>query len=162
MKRLIRSAITNEGWIIEAMYGDMTEADWNDMQEEDAQSVDTAIAGDGLETDRCPDGRPCYGYCRTGHGCPSEVVGADVDAPAPAARRKTEEKTARPNKPSGAMTARQYHAACKKLGISIYASAKVLGVSLSTAQRYGGGKWAIPETVAKLLRALVALGRTDV
>lgn len=60
------------------------------------------------------------------------------------------------------MTAAQYKAACKKLDISIYASAKVLGISLSSAQRYAGGQWPVPETVAKLLRALVKLGLTEI
>lgn len=48
------------------------------------------------------------------------------------------------------------------LGLSVYASADVLGVSLRTAQRYAAGEKPIPPPVAKLLRALVALGRTDV
>lgn len=58
--------------------------------------------------------------------------------------------------------AAQYKAACKTLDISIYASARVLGISLSSAQRYAGGQWPVPETVAKLLRALVKLGLTEI
>jgi hypothetical protein len=63
-------------------------------------------------------------------------------------------------KPS--MTGAQYRKMCDKLGISIYASAKVLGVNLRTAQRYAAEETAIPEPVAKLLRAMVKLGTTDV
>jgi hypothetical protein len=60
------------------------------------------------------------------------------------------------------MSAKQYRDACTKLGISIYASAKVLGISLSSAQRYAKGSHEIPDTVARLLRALVRLGTTEV
>lgn len=60
------------------------------------------------------------------------------------------------------MTAKEFHAALKKLDLSVYASAKVLCISLSQAQRYAAGTHPIPEKVAKLLRAMVALGRTDV
>jgi hypothetical protein len=62
-----------------------------------------------------------------------------------------------------AMTARQYVAACEKLGVSPgYGAARVLGISKDMAQRYTKDQWPVPATVAKLLRALVALGRTEV
>jgi hypothetical protein len=60
------------------------------------------------------------------------------------------------------MTSKEYRKTCDKLGISIYASARVLGISLRQAQRYAAEEAAIPETVAKLLRAMVRLGTTDV
>jgi len=54
------------------------------------------------------------------------------------------------------MTAEEFHAlVTKRLGLSIYAARKVLGVSLRQAQRYDAGETEIPETVAKLLRLIV-------
>jgi transcriptional regulator with XRE-family HTH domain len=61
-----------------------------------------------------------------------------------------------------AMTPRQFDAALKQLGISVYASAKVLCVSLRQAQRYSSGEAPVPPSIAKLIRALIALGRVDV
>jgi hypothetical protein len=55
------------------------------------------------------------------------------------------------------MTAKQYRDALKKLDLSVYASAKILCISLSQAQRYAAGTHPIPDKVAKLLRALAAL-----
>lgn len=60
------------------------------------------------------------------------------------------------------MTAKQFNQAVAKLGLSVYASAPALGISLRQAQRYSAGETAVPMTVAKLLRALVALGTSDV
>jgi len=60
------------------------------------------------------------------------------------------------------MTARQFDAAPKKLGISVYASAKVLCISLRQAQRYSSGEASVPPSIAKLLRALIALARVDI
>jgi len=60
------------------------------------------------------------------------------------------------------MTARQFNAALKQLGISVYASARVLCISLRQAQRYSAGEAPVPPSIAKLLRALIALGRVDV
>lgn len=60
------------------------------------------------------------------------------------------------------MTKLQYISACKKLDITVNASAKVLGISRASAHRYAAGQWDVPETVAKLLRAMVKLGTTDV
>jgi hypothetical protein len=60
------------------------------------------------------------------------------------------------------MTPRQFDAALEKLGLSVYASAKVLCVSLRQAQRYSSGEAPVPPSIAKLLRALIALGRVDI
>jgi hypothetical protein len=60
------------------------------------------------------------------------------------------------------MTPTQYRAACAKLGITVYASAKALGVAERTAQRYALGEQRIPEPIAKLLRAMIRLGTIDV
>jgi hypothetical protein len=53
------------------------------------------------------------------------------------------------------MTARQYRKAVEELGISVYASARVLGVSLRQAQRFAAGETPVPRPVAKLLRLMV-------
>jgi hypothetical protein len=61
------------------------------------------------------------------------------------------------------MTRNQYIRACEELGLSPgYSAAKALGISVTSAQRYRDGTWPVPETVAKLLRALVALGTTGI
>ena len=63
--------------------------------------------------------------------------------------------------PSKTMTARQFDAALSKLGLSVYASAPLLGISLRQAQRYSAGETEVNPTVAKLLRAMLLLERTD-
>jgi hypothetical protein len=60
------------------------------------------------------------------------------------------------------MTPTQYRAACAKLNISIIKSGEALGVDKRTGQRYAAGDIPIPETVAKLLRAMIRLGTIDV
>jgi hypothetical protein len=60
------------------------------------------------------------------------------------------------------MTARQFDAALKQLGISVYASAKVLCISIRQAQRYSSGEAPVPPSITKLLSALIALGLVDV
>lgn len=55
----------------------------------------------------------------------------------------------------------EYREGCALLGISVYRSATVLGISLRTAQRYASGEADVPLTVAKLLRALCHIGRTE-
>jgi hypothetical protein len=61
------------------------------------------------------------------------------------------------------MTEREYVRLCKKLGLSPgYSAAKALGISVTTAQRYRDGTWPVSETVAKLLKAMVKLGTTDI
>jgi hypothetical protein len=55
-----------------------------------------------------------------------------------------------------AMTAREFHSlVTERLGLSVYASRRMLGVSLRQAQRYAAGEAAVPETIAKLLRLIV-------
>lgn len=57
------------------------------------------------------------------------------------------------------MTTEQYQDACNKLGLTtVREMADALGISPAMAQRYAAGKWPPSKTVAKLLRALVALG----
>jgi hypothetical protein len=58
------------------------------------------------------------------------------------------------------VTGDQYRNAVGQLGL--YASARRLGINLRTAQRYAWGESVIPPYIARLLRALVALGRVDV
>lgn len=60
------------------------------------------------------------------------------------------------------MTPTEYRDACNQLGISIYTSSTVLCIGLQTAYRYSRGEKPIPEKIAKLLRALVTLGTTEV
>jgi plasmid maintenance system antidote protein VapI len=60
------------------------------------------------------------------------------------------------------MTPKQYRVACERLAISIRRSAKVLGISKDSAQRYANGKRPIPEPVAIALRAMVRLETIDV
>lgn len=79
-----------------------------------------------------------------------------VDAP-PALPQPATEKAKR------AMTKLQYISACKKLGLTtVREMADQLGISPAMAQRYAAGKWPPSKTVAKLLRALVALGTTEI
>ena len=68
-----------------------------------------------------------------------------------------------PEKDQQAVTAAQYRKACEKLGLTtVREMAEELGISPAMAQRYAAGKWPPSKTVAKLLRALVELGRTDI
>jgi hypothetical protein len=60
------------------------------------------------------------------------------------------------------MTATQYRKACEQLGLSIIKSADALAISPRQAQRYSLGERPIPETIAKLLRAMIRLGTIDV
>lgn len=78
----------------------------------------------------------------------------------------------RPNGSQVMMTAKQYVRACKKLDLTtVREMANELGISPAMAQRYAADKWPVSKTVAKLLetklenkklRALVALGTTDI
>lgn len=58
------------------------------------------------------------------------------------------------------MTGDEYKAACARLGMSVYRSAKVLGISLSTAQRYSLDKMEIPRAVELVLRLMLKHGET--
>jgi hypothetical protein len=93
-------------------------------------------------------------------------VGPVVDATGPEAdpakpRGKTGQQTYKLTI-EAKMTREQYHEACRSLNLSpTYGAARALGISQSSASRYANGR-PIPETVARLLRALMLLGRTDV
>ena len=52
------------------------------------------------------------------------------------------------------MTANEYNAALKELGLSVYASPKVLGISLRQSQRYSSGEQAVAQPVENHLRLL--------
>jgi hypothetical protein len=91
-------------------------------------------------------------------------VGEEVDAspPEPQATRNRGETRAGGSLKHRTMTAVQYKAALKKLGLSPHLAAPHLGISSSMSFRYAAGSHAIPATVAKLIRALVKLGTTEV
>ena len=59
---------------------------------------------------------------------------------------------------SSEISKRDYNMACEALGISVYASAKLLGISLRQAQRYSAGDTDVPEVVSKLLDMLMRHG----
>lgn len=48
--------------------------------------------------------------------------------------------------------------ACAAVGLSVYAAAPFLGISLRQAQRIAAGEYEAPESAAKLLRLMVRLG----
>ena len=54
------------------------------------------------------------------------------------------------------MTANQYKAAIKQLGLSQVAAARWLGISPRQSQSYAIGEYPVPEPVAKLLRLMIA------
>jgi hypothetical protein len=58
---------------------------------------------------------------------------------------------------SGAMTARQYCEAVMLLGWTVYSAREHLGISRAQSHRYGSGAKPVPETVAKLLQAMLRL-----
>lgn len=58
---------------------------------------------------------------------------------------------------SGDMTAAQFRRALNQLGLSVYASGPVLGLSLRQAQRIAAGESPVPRPVAKLLRLMLRL-----
>jgi hypothetical protein len=53
------------------------------------------------------------------------------------------------------MTAREFNDGLKKLGVSVYASANVLGISLRQAQRYSSGEDAVAWRTANHVRLLL-------
>jgi hypothetical protein len=57
----------------------------------------------------------------------------------------------------GDMTANQYRAALKKIGISNYAAAPWLGISRRAAQGYALGETSVPQPIARLLRLVMQL-----
>jgi len=60
------------------------------------------------------------------------------------------------------MTPAEYKAQLELLGLTPYTARAVLGISPRQTYRYASGEAEIPDTVAKLLRAMVALGTTEV
>jgi DNA-binding transcriptional regulator YiaG len=89
----------------------------------------------------------------------AKKVAVGVDAPtADVGTKNREVKRANRSQPMvfRQMNPAEYKLLRKKLGLSNYALAPVLGISLASAQRYEQGKWPIPEPVAKLL---IMLGR---
>lgn len=61
------------------------------------------------------------------------------------------------------MTAAEYNEACAKLGLAPQGKdiQRLLGICEQTAHRYASGKREIDGTVARLLEALVRLGRLE-
>lgn len=60
-----------------------------------------------------------------------------------------------------AISAARFNAVLKRLELSVYASRRVLGISLSQAQRYSAGHTPIPLTIARLLELLLEHGIPD-
>lgn len=60
------------------------------------------------------------------------------------------------------MTNKQYIRLLKELDLTPYKAGPVLGISPRMSMRYSAGTHPIPATIAKLVRALVLLGRHDV
>jgi len=60
------------------------------------------------------------------------------------------------------MTAREYLEGIQHFDLTPYSAAPVLCISVRQSHRYASGESRIPEKTAKLLRALIALGRVDV
>jgi len=58
------------------------------------------------------------------------------------------------------MRGKEFKAALKRVGLSVYASAPFLGISLSQAQRIAAGKYEAAESAAKLLELMAHLGMT--
>lgn len=54
------------------------------------------------------------------------------------------------------VTPSEFRAARKRLGLSVAKLAEALGVTDRTINRYNGGDWPIPETVALAMEALEA------
>jgi hypothetical protein len=53
------------------------------------------------------------------------------------------------------MKAREFAAALDRLGLSVYASGKVIGLSLRQSQRVAAGESPVPRPVAKLITLLL-------
>ena len=58
-------------------------------------------------------------------------------------------------KADGGMKAREFTAALDRLGLSVYASGKVIGLSLRQSQRVAAGESPVPRPVAKLITLLL-------
>jgi transcriptional regulator with XRE-family HTH domain len=58
------------------------------------------------------------------------------------------------------MTPDEYRQLIESLGLTVQGSAEVLGIGERSAYRYANGRTAVPPSVAKLLRMLVAQKET--
>lgn len=126
---------------------------WKGWTEEDWESNDMNAAIDDAEAHEWIDDADAW-------QCENEMVG-DVDAP------PTDERGEETNKKipvrlkrktlQHAMTAKQYTAALKKLGVTPHTARNMLGISSASSYGYAGGSRPIPPTVALLVRALVQL-----
>lgn len=67
---------------------------------------------------------------------------------------KRKHKPAKPLE-AGEMTAAAFAKALDKLGLSVYASGKVIGLSLRQAQRVAAGHSPVPRPVAKLINLML-------
>jgi hypothetical protein len=102
----------------------------------------------------------------------TKLVADGVDAPSAGGPQETEEETRKPARkrkprkkpipPAQALEAQAYVKNLKRLGLTPWIGAPHLGISPGMSLRYAAGTHAIPAPVAKLLRALVLLKRTDV
>jgi hypothetical protein len=97
------------------------------------------------------------------------LVGQAVDAACPdEPYGKTEEgkphmpAKKKPIPPAQLLEAQAYVKNLKRLGLTPWLGAPHLGISPGMSLRYAAGTHTIPAPVAKLLRALVKLGTTDV
>lgn len=135
----------------------MSDDDWWLMEAEEAKAPAPVVVGPAVDATG-PGG--LHGQTEEGKPCGPQP---DIH---PRRKRKARPQTSHkdPALADGVtMTGQQYVAACNKLGITPgYGAAKVLGISLAMTQRYAKGSWPIPMTVAKLLRALVKLGTTEI
>jgi hypothetical protein len=60
-----------------------------------------------------------------------------------------------------AMSAKQFNSALRKLELTPYASARVLGIGLRSAQRYAAGEQPIPLVVSRLIEMVIKHGIPD-
>ena len=87
-----------------------------------------------------------------------EVAGGVDAPPADDPQRKTEEGTRRRPQLKPTMTSAQYVKMLRRIHLAPYSgAAEALGISVRMSARYAAGSHQIPATIAKLLRALVAL-----
>jgi hypothetical protein len=93
----------------------------------------------------------------------TKLVADGVDAPSAGGPQETEEETRKPaRKRKPRKKPIPPAQALKRLGLTPWIGAPHLGISPGMSLRYAAGTHAIPAPVAKLLRALVLLKRTDV
>lgn len=128
---------------------------WRGWTEEEWQAMEQDAAIDDAEAYEWIDDADAW-------QCESDVAG-DVDAPPAGEEHETEGKRAPALKRKTlqhGMTARQYAAALKKLGVTPHTARNMLGISSASSYGYAGGSRPIPPTVALLVRALVKLSES--